>query len=382
MRIFLLLISIVLSSLTRGGLCPAQDSPERAGPDQSGRMESTPPSERPMGDEDRLLDELDQLDRRLYELESRQEKFSSHRARLEHEIAREREKLTGLRKNNRGLQETARARLVSLYKFRQIGYATLLLSAGKLETAIEGGYAAADLLRRDQRLFLDLEEGSAEIRRIEAILSRKKEESDSVKRQIDTREQELASARQQKIELLGRVRRQDALFARYNTRLEESQKMLEKRASSRKPIFTSRENPFPTRHGTLPIPTAGEIINTYDLRKGAASGSLLYNNGVIINAPKGQPIQAVYDGMVVFADWFKEYGKVMIIDHGDHYHSLIAHADELLKMAGESVKGGEMIATVGNTGSLDGPKLYFEIRHYGKPVDPMEWLAGRKLSKE
>jgi septal ring factor EnvC (AmiA/AmiB activator) len=68
----------------------------------------------------------------------------------------------------------------------------------------------------------------------------------------------------------------------------------------------------------------------------------------------------------------------MIIDHGDHYHSLIAHAERLMKGVGDPVKRGELVATVGNTGSSNTTQLYFEIRHHGKPVNPMEWLASGK----
>ncbi len=99
-------------------------------------------------------------------------------------------------------------------------------------------------------------------------------------------------------------------------------------------------------------------------------------------APKGQPVEAVFDGVVVFSDWLKEYGNVMIIDHGDHYHSLIAHAERLIKQVGDPVKRGETVATVGDTGSSRTARLYFEIRHHGKPVNPMEWLATGKSSKE
>ena len=83
----------------------------------------------------------------------------------------------------------------------------------------------------------------------------------------------------------------------------------------------------------------------------------------------------------MYADWFKEYGKVMIIDHGDHYYSLVAHVDQFFKKPGDNVGEGETVASVGNTGSLDVPKLYFELRRYGKPLNPMEWLAIRNNSK-
>jgi murein hydrolase activator len=78
--------------------------------------------------------------------------------------------------------------------------------------------------------------------------------------------------------------------------------------------------------------------------------------------------------MILYAGWFKGYGKMIIIDHGQHYYTVYAHAEELFKDKGDSVESGEVIATVGDSGSISGPELYFEVRHYGKPVDPLEWI--------
>jgi septal ring factor EnvC (AmiA/AmiB activator) len=117
------------------------------------------------------------------------------------------------------------------------------------------------------------------------------------------------------------------------------------------------------------------MVVTYGSKSEKRAETFLHGDGVTFMAPKGQPVEAVFDGVVVYSDWLKEYGNVMIIDHGDHYHSLIAHAERLMKRVGDSVKRGEMVATVGSTGSSNTAQLYFEIRHHGKPVNPMEWLA-------
>jgi septal ring factor EnvC (AmiA/AmiB activator) len=99
-----------------------------------------------------------------------------------------------------------------------------------------------------------------------------------------------------------------------------------------------------------------------------------FQKGIDIKAGKGQPVRAVRMGKVIFSGWFKGYGNMMIIDHGDHYHTLYAHAEELFKAKGEYVEAGEVIATVGDTGSMKGPGLHFEIRHHGKAVNPMKWI--------
>jgi septal ring factor EnvC (AmiA/AmiB activator) len=80
--------------------------------------------------------------------------------------------------------------------------------------------------------------------------------------------------------------------------------------------------------------------------------------------------------MVIYADWFRGYGNLMIIDHGNDFCTIYAHAEEIFKSEGDSVDTDEVIGTVGDTGSLAGTKLYFEIRHKGKPIDPLAWLNG------
>jgi septal ring factor EnvC (AmiA/AmiB activator) len=88
-------------------------------------------------------------------------------------------------------------------------------------------------------------------------------------------------------------------------------------------------------------------------------------------------VRAVCGGKVLFADWFKGYDKMMIIDHGDNYYTVYAHMDALAKQKGAGVAAGDQIGVVGEAG-LDGfHKLYFEVRHHGKPQDPAEWLKIR-----
>ena len=76
----------------------------------------------------------------------------------------------------------------------------------------------------------------------------------------------------------------------------------------------------------------------------------------------------------MFAQWLKGYGNLMIINHGNNYYTLYAHVEEMYKKKGEQVDIGEIIGTAGDTGSIKGPCLHFEVRHHGKPVDPLKWL--------
>ena len=104
---------------------------------------------------------------------------------------------------------------------------------------------------------------------------------------------------------------------------------------------------------------------------------LFRSNGIDIGVPEGTSIVAVYAGQVLYTGWFRGYGNLIIVDHGGEYYTLYAHAAEIRVKEGDEVKQGQPIATVGDTGSLQGPLLYFEVRHAGRPQDPAQWLSPR-----
>jgi len=98
---------------------------------------------------------------------------------------------------------------------------------------------------------------------------------------------------------------------------------------------------------------------------------------VLIAAPTGTTVRAVADGRVVFSDWMNGYGLILIVDHGNGTMSLYAHNEALLRDTGDSVKRGDPVASVGNSGAPGAPALYFELRRDGRPTDPIGWLQKR-----
>ncbi len=121
--------------------------------------------------------------------------------------------------------------------------------------------------------------------------------------------------------------------------------------------------------GKLAWPVAGKI----SARFGQARGGGLKWNGVTIDAARGAEIRALYDGRVAYADWLPGMGLLLIIEHGG-YMSLYAHNEQLFKAAGDRVEGGEVVATVGDSGGRSKPGLYLEIRRGAKPQDPIPWF--------
>ncbi|HSG77581.1 MAG TPA: peptidoglycan DD-metalloendopeptidase family protein [Burkholderiales bacterium] len=132
------------------------------------------------------------------------------------------------------------------------------------------------------------------------------------------------------------------------------------------------EEPFSKHRGRLTWPVAGELLS--DFGQPRASGELKWN-GVVLGAPRGREVRAIYHGRVVFADWLAGLGLLIIVDHGEGYMSLYGHNDTLLRQSGELVGPGDVIATVGDSGGQLRTSLYFEIREGTKAVDPHRWVT-------
>lgn len=128
--------------------------------------------------------------------------------------------------------------------------------------------------------------------------------------------------------------------------------------------FSSVKGAFSELKGTLPWPVTGQLHNK---NLNAVDG------GVLIDAKEGTDIRAVTNGAVVYSDWLKDYGLLVIVEHGEGYMTLYAFNQSLYKNVGDKVKAGEVIASVGQSGGRSQPGVYFGIRRKGKPVDPIEW---------
>jgi septal ring factor EnvC (AmiA/AmiB activator) len=124
--------------------------------------------------------------------------------------------------------------------------------------------------------------------------------------------------------------------------------------------------------GSLPWPAEGKVRIPFGRRRHPKFDTYTIQNGIEIAAGQDAPVEAVYEGTVVFADRFKGYGLMVVIDHGGKHHTLYAHLADASVQLGEKVAAGEKIGTVGS--GIEGPGLYFEVRFQGRPEDPVEWL--------
>lgn len=128
---------------------------------------------------------------------------------------------------------------------------------------------------------------------------------------------------------------------------------------------------FSSLKGHLNLPVRGELVGRFD---GPRSDKAITWKGLFIKSSNGSAVKAIADGQVVFADWLRGFGNLMIIDHGDNYMSLYGNNKAIYKQVGDVISGGETIAIVGSSGGNLDSGLYFELRYKGKPFDPLKWI--------
>lgn len=132
--------------------------------------------------------------------------------------------------------------------------------------------------------------------------------------------------------------------------------------------------PFAQLKGKLASPVAGEVTNHFNSPR---PDSTVLWKGIFLRTSSGQPVKTVAAGRVVYADWLRGFGNLLIVDHGNNFMSLYGNNETLYKQVGDELRGGDTIGAVGNSGGNSDFGLYFEIRYKSKPLDPMQWLATR-----
>jgi septal ring factor EnvC (AmiA/AmiB activator) len=225
-----------------------------------------------------------------------------------------------------------------------------------------------------------LEGDMARKERIRVSIETKKKEIEAVKKEKATY---LSKLREDKKFYLASIKELEANARRLQAmveRLEAKSRKVYNHKSDNKPIMGRTSLPpvsdkgFGAQRGRLSLPARGEIVGGFGRHKHPEFNSYTFSNGISIAAPQGAEVRSVYDGQVIFAEYFKGYGNMVIIDHGGGFFSLYAHAARIVKKVGANVARNEVVATVGDVDSSRGPMLYFEIRYQGKPVDPSPWF--------
>ncbi len=219
----------------------------------------------------------------------------------------------------------------------------------------------------------------AELDRIEPRIQQQTAQLQRSNDQLQRRHQQLAQRQSQRQQTLAKLNAsisdKDRQLQRHSRDRDRLEQLLQQVNDSLAGLqLPGQGTPFDSLRGALPWPTSGRVAHAFGSAR--AAGKMTWD-GVMIRAAAGTAVRAVHHGRVVFSDYLRGHGLLLIIDHGGGYMSLYAHNQTLYKVTGDWVEAGETIANVGSSGGLARAGLYFEIRHRGKPTDPARWCKGK-----
>jgi len=344
-----------------------------------------------------LLSELEAIDRRLNDKRKQVATLDARIKRAQGDVVTLQAETARLQGQRVGQQEALERRLRALYKLHAQGGMLPLFFSGDdpASQAIQLRHLTT-LATVDVRLIREYRVTSEGLAERKSRLEARQKELGLLRSEAEDERAETDREAAKRLVLLARVKDERAYHDRMVGELSEAARRLEafirdlqekqRRAAKAPPAARPRTTPLPdgtpgtgfgALRGRLVWPAEGKVLGEYGAQIHPRFGTKTFRNGIDIGVPEGTNIVAVYGGHVLYTGWFRGYGNLIIVDHGGEYYTLYAHAAEIKVKEGDEVKQGQAIGTVGDTGSLQGPRLYFEVRHQGKPQDPSQWLEPR-----
>ena len=331
-----------------------------------------------------ILSELEKIDRGI---QSGGAELADHQKRLRDAEAGFRE----VEQNNIeisrklvGLKQLYGQRLRALYKMSRSGNAAAL-STDSLSGSLKRVTYLSMIAGRDRTVMQEYGSALDRLAARQAEIAEKKENILTRKRDIEVTRAELETRKRKKAEILAGVRKKKGLYEQTFHELEESSaglwamiKRSEQEKKAREAVAPSlppHGRPLHAAGNGLPWPVQGKILTRFGMQRHPQFGTMVFRRGVEIAARVGDEVHAVGDGQVVYADWYKGYGKLIILDHGNGFYTLYGNLSRLDLNKGAQAAKGRVIGLAGDTGSMKGSKLYFEIRRNGEAQDPLAWLA-------
>jgi septal ring factor EnvC (AmiA/AmiB activator) len=324
------------------------------------------------GEEKSLLGEVEKLELELSlrteELTEIQITLRRTRAELDATVARVQQLETSLAAARPALAAHARA----LYKLGDMSYLRLLLSIDRPSDFFRGYRFVTTLARRDNARVVAFRSDLAALGAQKAELEQRTRESIALRARLTAARRGLDAQRARKTELLASLVEKKETNAAYVTELEQAESRLQQMLAGLGEGTV--KVPLGALRGSLPWPVEGRVRAGFGRRKHPRFDTYTVHNGLEIEAAPDAPVRAVHEGRVVFADRFRGYGLMVILDHGDKRHSLYAQLAEVAVATGQEVAAGTVVGKAG-PGGAGGPGVYFEVRFQGRPEDPQGWLG-------
>ena len=269
-----------------------------------------------------------------------------------------------------------RRRLAALYRLGELSYLRLLMSMDERRNPVEAMSMLSYLVTRDARAVAQFEASRAQLDARTADLADKQRRVAEIRGVVEQRRAAVAATYAQRERMVAALRTVGTSSERQISELEEKAKRLERLLDflSQQQRGSAPAVDVRTYQGALGWPAQGRLIEPFGVQRNAKFSTVTFNNGVKIAAPPGAEVRAVFVGTVLFSQWFKGYGNLIILDHGNRVFSLYGNVKAATVTVGDRVNAGQAIAGVGESEEARSGYLYFEIRRDNKPENPQKWL--------
>ncbi len=329
-----------------------------------------------------ILEELEQTNKMLSNKRKELQYYNNQLAKTDLKIKKQENEIMLLNRKLDIRKSFLKERLRSLYKQQHGDIASILISANDHQDLAKRIRYMSLLAYYDGKLMKtygnEIHERNNKMKRLAILQTEFKVNKTNIKKKTNEMEKE----RKKKDVLLASVRKKRSSYEGMIKELEESSDrlldMIKELEDKGVPPSIIGGKGFAVLKRRLPWPINGKVLVPFGTYKDPKFNISTFRKGIEIKADLGDTILSVYNGSVVFADWFKGYGLLLIINHGKGYHTLYAHLSEIFHKTGDIIKRRQAVGKIGETGILNEPSLYFEIRHKGKPMDPLEWLIKKK----
>ncbi|MEK6373967.1 MAG: peptidoglycan DD-metalloendopeptidase family protein [Acidobacteriota bacterium] len=273
-------------------------------------------------------------------------------------------------------KEFLRHRLAALYRLGGLSYLRLLMSIDERRNPIEAMSMLSYMVERDARAVTAFQNTRAQLEARTADLAHKGRRVADIRRIVEERRAAVSATFAQRERMVASLRTAGTTSARQISELEEKARRLERLLDflSKQQAGVVATVDVRSYQGALDWPAQGKIVEQFGLQRNAKFSTVTFNNGMKIAAPPGAEVHSVFVGTVLFSQWFKGYGNLIILDHGNRVFSLYGNLKSPSVAVGDRINAGQTIAGVGESEEAKSGYLYFEIRQDNKPENPQKWL--------
>ncbi len=330
-----------------------------------------------------VLKNIEQLDQRLYRTKKERNRIDAEIREKDQELAKLSTNISDLESNVQTHREAVTARLRLLYIDGRSGYLKTLFTAETFADAANRMDYISWIAQREHALVRQFQEDLTNLQLLKDQQAQARETLLALQGETQSTIKEISGLKRKKRTVLVSLSKEKDTHERTVEDLKRSAEQVDSLLKALDQRFQLAQSQLRKAPGKLPSlgsflwPVKGKVVSFFGRQKHPTFDTYVTKKGIEIQAREGSPIHSVSAGNVVYADWLKGYGLVVIVDHTNGFYSLYAHASKLLVAEGNAVTMGQMIGHTGETGVTEDDVLYFELRKGTTPIDPLKWLAKR-----